>query len=104
MRKQNRKILAIDDDSTSLAILENRLQSMDLQMISAKDAHKGMEMAVNEQPDLILLDVVMPDIDGFELCRQLKTDNRTSSIPVIFISAKHYCPVISRIVAVVYKS
>ena len=88
MMKQNRKILAIDDDSTSLAILENRLQSMDLQLISAEDANKGMEMAVNEQPDLILLDIVMPDIDGFELCRQLKADNRTSSIPVIFISAK----------------
>ncbi|MBL7107078.1 MAG: diguanylate cyclase [Phycisphaerae bacterium] len=89
MSKKTRKILAIDDDSTSLAILEDRLQSMDLQMISAKDANKGMEMAVNEQPDLILLDIVMPDIDGFELCRQLKADNRTSSIPIIFISAKN---------------
>jgi diguanylate cyclase (GGDEF)-like protein len=89
MKQKDRKILAIDDDSTSLLILEDQLRTMNLQMMSAKDAQKGMEMAVNEQPDMILLDIVLPNVDGFELCRQLKADNRTSSIPVIFISAKN---------------
>ena len=87
--EKTRKILAIDDSPIDLALLKVHLEKMGLTALLTRDAKMGIEMAVNEQPDLILLDVVMPDIDGFELCRRLKTDNRTSSIPVIFISANN---------------
>ena len=89
MMKNSRKILAIDDDQTSLMILAEKLQTINFQTICTGDAKKGIEIAINEQPDLILLDVVMPDIDGFQVCRQLKADNRTSLIPVIFISGNN---------------
>ena len=82
-----RKVLAIDDSLTYLALLKAHLQKMGLSAMTTHDAGRGIEMAFNERPDLILLDVMMPEIDGFEVCRRLKADVRTSSIPVIFISA-----------------
>lgn len=82
-----RKVLAIDDNPTDLALLKAHLKKMGLAALVTQDAKSGIEIAINQQPDLILLDVVMPDINGFEVCRRLKADTRTSSIPVMFISA-----------------
>lgn len=86
-RNKSRKVLAIDDSPIDLALLKVHLQKMGLTALLTQDAKMGVEMAISEQPDLILLDVVMPDISGFEVCKKLKADARTSDIPIIFISA-----------------
>jgi diguanylate cyclase (GGDEF)-like protein len=83
-----RKILVIDDSKTNLILLKAHLNNMGLVALLADNALEGISIAIDQKPDIILLDVMMPDIDGFETCRRLKADNRTSSIPVIFVSAK----------------
>lgn len=86
-RKQ-RKVLVVDDGEANLALLKAHLTGMGLTALLADNAAEGLDIAAVQQPDIILLDVMMPDIDGFEACRRLKTDVRTSSIPVIFVTAK----------------
>ena len=88
IEKKIRKVLAIDDNQTNLALIKVYLQQMSLKALLAADAVAGIDLAINEKPDLILLDVMMPEIDGFEACRRLKDDARTSNIPIIFVSAK----------------
>ena len=89
MKQKTRTILVVDDNSDNLILLESQLQKVGLKVMSADNAHRAIEIAISEQPDLILLDVMMPGIDGFEACQRLKADNRTSSIPIIFISARN---------------
>ncbi|MBN1787047.1 MAG: diguanylate cyclase [Sedimentisphaerales bacterium] len=86
--KKQRKVLVIDDSQTNLILLKAHLNSMGLVAILTENPAEGMQIATEQRPDIILLDVMMPDIDGFEICRRLKADVRTSSIPVIFVSAK----------------
>jgi len=86
-RKQ-RKILVVDDSQANLILLKAHLGSMGLTAILAEKAADGIKTAIEQKPDIVLLDVMMPEIDGFEVCRRLKADVRTSSIPVIFVSAK----------------
>ena len=90
--KKTRKILAIDDGQTDLFLLKIYLKKMGVVAVSAENGLKGIDLAVHERPDLILLDVMLPDIDGFEVCKKLKANTYTSDIPIIFISAKdHIC-------------
>ena len=86
--KKQRKILAIDDSKSNLILLKAHLSSMGLVALLAENAAEGLKIAADQKPDIILLDVMMPEVDGFETCRQLKADIRTSSIPVIFVSAR----------------
>lgn len=81
------KLLVIDDAVEIHALLEARLQPEEILMDFATSAEEGLERAKTIEPDLILLDVMMPGISGFELCRILKTDPATSGIPVIFLSS-----------------
>ena len=87
--EKSRKILAIDDSQTNLALLKVYLGQMGLTVLLADNARQGIETAIEEQPDLILLDIMMPGINGFEACKKLKADNRTKAIPIIFVSAKN---------------
>lgn len=82
------KILAIDDMMADLISLKTFLQDAfpDAVLYTETDGHKGIEMAIAKDPDVILLDILMPKIDGFEICRQLKEDKRVKDIPVIFIT------------------
>ena len=86
-RKQ-RKILVIDDSQPNLVLLKAHLGNMGLVSLLTNNPREGLMAAAEQRPDMILLDVMMPEIDGYEVCRRLKADVRTSSIPVIFISAK----------------
>ncbi len=82
------KILIIDDSPTSIEALSDTLKT-DYTICFASDGEKGLELARSEyQPDLILLDVMMPGIDGYEVCRRLKSDQWTKNIPVIFLTAR----------------
>jgi diguanylate cyclase (GGDEF)-like protein len=82
----NQKILIIDDSSDIHHLLKVRLRSEGLELQHALDAEDGLSMARELLPDLILLDVDLPDVTGFEVCRTLKSDARTRSIPVIFLT------------------
>ena len=83
-----RKILLVDDHRTVLRLLETILRLQGYEVVYARDGEEGVAVARRELPDLILLDVMMPKLDGFKACRQLKDDPRTSHIPVIFLSAR----------------
>src|ERR1700710_171201 len=79
-------ILAVDDDPSNLHLLKQILQTH-YRMLFARDGLRAIELAVQERPDLILLDVMMPGMTGFEVCRHLKANPATTSIPVIFVTA-----------------
>lgn len=83
----NNKILIIDDVTENLNILRNILTTSGYELFLAKDGLKGIEIARNIMPDLILLDIMMPNIDGYETCKILKEDKDLKDIPVIFLSA-----------------
>lgn len=80
------KILIVDDQSENIRILLDALGD-ELQIIVAKNGQTALKKAGTYLPDLILLDIMMPGMDGFEVCTALKQDHRTKSIPVIFITA-----------------
>jgi putative two-component system response regulator len=81
------KILIVDDAPENLLVLESILaQDYSLKLIS--DSSEALDYAFANPPDLILLDIMMPKIDGFELCRRLKADAKLSDVPVIFITSK----------------
>ncbi|HBG07128.1 MAG: hybrid sensor histidine kinase/response regulator [Geobacteraceae bacterium GWC2_58_44] len=84
---QQAAILIIDDDSNNLAILSAVLQEYSYRIFVAEDGESGISRAVLTRPGLILLDVLMPGIDGFETCRRLKSIEGTRDIPVIFMTA-----------------
>jgi two-component system alkaline phosphatase synthesis response regulator PhoP len=82
------KILIVDDEidiTTSVAFI---LKSRGYDVITAFDGAEGLATAKSESPDLILLDIMMPMMDGYEVCIQLKTDKKTIKIPIIIFSAK----------------
>ena len=82
------KILVVDDNPSGALLLYRLLQQNGYAILTAEDGEQGYNMAVSEHPDLILLDVAMPGIDGYEVCRMLKADGRTMEIPVIFLTAR----------------
>ncbi|MFH1800953.1 MAG: response regulator [Candidatus Omnitrophota bacterium] len=82
------KILVVDDEPDILRLVETRLRANQYETLSACDGKTGLEMAGREHPDLILLDVMMPVMDGIETLRALKRNHETSSIPVIMLTAK----------------
>ncbi|MGB3401595.1 MAG: response regulator [Microcoleaceae cyanobacterium] len=84
---ENSKILVIDDNPANLAIAVNFLEEFGLTISVSGTGKSGLMRAKYTHPDLILLDVIMPDIDGFETCRQLKQDQETRDIPIIFMTA-----------------
>ena len=81
------KIIIVDDDPTSCTILHGYLQTDNYQLFCVDNGEKGLELARKIKPDLIILDIMMPGISGFEVCNILKKDKGTQDIPVLFISA-----------------
>jgi two-component system cell cycle response regulator len=82
------KVLVIDNAPMVHTLVRARLGSEELDIRSALSGHDGLALATTFQPDVILLDVHMPDPDGFEVCRRLKADPATANIPVIFLTAE----------------
>jgi two-component system, OmpR family, alkaline phosphatase synthesis response regulator PhoP len=83
-----KRILVIDDLPENVFMLQDRLEHEGYAVLTAYDGKSGIEKATSELPDLILLDVMMPDINGFEVCKTLVNDDRTSNIPIILVTAK----------------
>lgn len=86
--QNKRKILLIDDSSNNIELLFDML-SDEYEIFFATNGPKGLELAAAKLPDLILLDIVMPVMDGFEVCQQLKADEQTATIPVMFLTAEN---------------
>lgn len=79
-------ILVIDDSTTNLGVVFEYLDNLGFELMIAQDGESGLKKAQYEQPDIILLDAVMPDLDGFEVCQRLKSQEITRNIPVIFMT------------------
>lgn len=80
-------ILAVDDDATQRLMIQRALERYGYRVMTVENGSKGLEAAYQQRPDLILLDVMLPDINGKEICRRLKSDFRTKKIPVIFLTS-----------------
>lgn len=80
-------ILVIDDNPVNLSVIAEYLEEQQFRVLTAPDGEMGVRRAQFIKPDIILLDVMMPGIDGFETCRRLKADDRTLDIPIIFMTA-----------------
>ncbi len=80
-------ILVVDDNPTNLDVLSEYLIGSGFTLLLKRDGEKAIELVKRRKPDLILLDIVMPGIDGFETCRRLKSQEDSKEIPVIFMSA-----------------
>lgn len=88
MVKETYKILIIDDRPDNVYYLQSRLQQENFFVISAFSGPEGIEKAKSEKPDLILLDIMMPGMDGYEVCKILTNDEQTKDIPIILVTAK----------------
>ncbi len=82
------KVLIVDDDVDTLRLVGLMLQRQGYQIVAANNGHQALIMAQSEKPDLILLDIMMPDMDGYEVTRRLRANVSTNSIPIIMFTAK----------------
>ena len=95
MSKQNSKkeqkkmptVLVVDDNQQNLELLQAYLEDVNCRTIPAHDGPEALEIMTKDLPDLILLDVMMPKMSGFEVCRRIKNDSKTCDIPVIMVTA-----------------
>ena len=88
MTADRKKILVVDDNKSLVVVMERILQKEGYDVRTALDGSEALQKIQAEKPDLIILDILMPGIDGYEVCRQLQADAKTASIPVVFLSSK----------------
>lgn len=86
--RERRKVLVVDDDPSMIKVLRLLLKTKGFDIIEAESGMKAIAAARRQLPDIVLLDIMMPDVDGFEVCRKLKLDPLTEDIPVIFVTAR----------------
>ena len=87
LRETENSILMVDDNATNLQVLSQTLAGRGYRLLVAKNGDSALTITAKAEPNLILLDIMMPGMDGFEVCRQLKADPATHDIPIIFLSA-----------------
>jgi two-component system alkaline phosphatase synthesis response regulator PhoP len=80
-------VLVVDDNQQNRELLQAYLEDVDCRAVPAHDGPEALEILAKNPPDLILLDVMMPKMSGFEVCRRIKNDPKTSDIPVIMVTA-----------------
>ncbi len=80
-------ILVVDDNQQNLELLQAYLEDMDCVTVAANDGPTALNIVAKDAPDLILLDVMMPKMSGFEVCRRIKNDPATTNIPIIMVTA-----------------
>lgn len=81
-------ILVVDDDPVAIKLTESRLKAHGYQVMTCCEAAAGLERAIKQKPDLIILDVMMPIVNGFNFCRLLKSHHEHKSVPVILLTSR----------------
>lgn len=84
----NKKILVVDDEAQLVDMVKMRLEANNYDVITASDGQLALERARGEKPDLIILDLMLPKIDGYKVCRMLKFDEKYKKIPIIMFTAR----------------
>ncbi|HZW05014.1 MAG TPA: response regulator [Anaerolineaceae bacterium] len=87
-QQESRKIIYIEDDPEMIDLVHMILNRRGFEVKGAHGGRQGVDMVLQEHPDLVLLDLMMPDLDGWDVYHQLKADEKTQQIPVIVITAK----------------
>lgn len=82
------RILIVDDSPTEIHVLKTMLEKHGFETFSAESGEKGVEAAIAEKPDMVLMDIVMPGMNGFQATRQISTNAETKHIPVIIVTTK----------------
>jgi len=85
----NTKILVVDDEPDVVSMVERTLRAEGFDVITAYDGIGALDVVASEKPDLILLDIMMPMISGYEVCEQIKSNPQTQHIPIVCISSAH---------------
>lgn len=88
MGSMNKKILVAEDEPDIRGLIRFSLEFIGLRVVEAANGQEALDLATTEQPDLIMLDVRMPKLNGYEACQQLKEQESTRDIPVVFLSAR----------------
>nr|MBU1328602.1 response regulator [Candidatus Omnitrophota bacterium] len=83
-----KRILVVDDEEDILNVLRFRLEANNYEVLSASDGQEGLNRARSEKPDLIILDLMLPKLDGYKVCRMLKFDETYKAIPIIIFTAR----------------
>lgn len=87
-KRKIKKILVVDDERTQTVLLSSHLKKNGFDVTAVNEAAEGLEIAMTRDPDLIILDVMMPIINGFNFCRMLKQENDRKDIPVILLTSR----------------
>ncbi len=87
-QKDNKKLLLIDDDPNLILLVRDYLEFRGYEVITAENGREALDLLDNQVPDMIICDVMMPEMDGYTLVQHVREDDRISSIPVLFLSAK----------------
>ncbi|MFX1605378.1 MAG: response regulator transcription factor [Promethearchaeota archaeon] len=88
MNSNNKKILVVDDEQTTTVLAKTFLEKHGFEVVIASDGEEALELAERQVPDLILLDVMLPTIDGFEVCKKLKDNATFKNTPILMFTAK----------------
>jgi len=83
-------ILVVEDDPKDLKLIRDLLQLSGYKTIEATDGEQGVELAKSKKPDLILMDIMMPKVDGYTACREIKMDKATKAIPMVMLTSLDY--------------
>ena len=84
-----KSILVVDDEPDVVAFLETTLKAEDFEVLTAYDGISALDICCTDKPDLVLLDIMMPMMSGYEVCEQIKANPLTQHIPVLFLSSAH---------------
>jgi DNA-binding response OmpR family regulator len=89
MSASRHKLLLVDDTETNIKLLRALLAGAGYEVVTARSGSEALSTAEREDPDLILLDIMMPDLTGFEVCQRLRAAERTRQTPILFLTALH---------------
>ncbi|MEW6100858.1 MAG: response regulator [Candidatus Omnitrophota bacterium] len=87
-----KKILVVDDEKEIRELIKEKLSKSDFNILTASNGKEAVEICKAEQPDLVLLDVAMPQMDGYQACQKLRDEKKTRNIPVLFLTGKDLAP------------
>jgi len=88
VKQKEKKILVVEDDLVAARMVNYALEQRGYQVLTAANGTQGLRKAQDEKPDLIILGVLLPGVDGLQVCRRLRADSQTAQIPILMISAK----------------